>query len=87
MKPYTFRWLFVRAGERRRQSQEVGVRLGQVSEFSLLVALIALEVGVLSERGGYLVQVTTMLTFIASSYFIVMRYPTPIAVRDSLRRD
>ena len=87
VKPYTFRWLFVRAGERRRQSQEVGVRLGQVSEFSLLVALIALEVGVLSERGGYLVQVTTMLTFIASSYFIVMRYPTPIAVRDSLRRD
>ena len=87
VKPYTFRWLFVRTGERRRQSQEVGVRLGQVSEFSLLVALIALEVGVLSERGGYLVQVTTMLTFIASSYFIVMRYPTPIAVRHSLRRD
>jgi Kef-type K+ transport system membrane component KefB len=86
-KPYTFRWLFVRAGERARQSLEVGVRLGQVSEFSLLVALVALESGLLSARGANLVQLTTLLTFVASSYLIVMRYPTPIAVRDSLRRD
>lgn len=86
-KPYTFRWLFVRAGERQRQSLEVGVRLGQVSEFSLMVALVALNSGLLSTRAGYLVQLTTLITFIISSYIIVMRYPTPIAVRDSLRRD
>ncbi len=87
VKPYTFRVLFVRAGERARQSLEVGVRLGQVSEFSLLVAVLALNSGILGERGGYLVQLTTLITFIFSSYLIVMRYPTPIAVRDSLRRD
>ena len=87
LKPYVFRQLFVRAGERRRQSTEVGVRLGQVSEFSLLVAVIALNTGILSMRAGYLVQLTTLITFILSSYIIVLSYPTPIAVRDSLRRD
>ncbi|MEQ8496450.1 MAG: cation:proton antiporter, partial [Gammaproteobacteria bacterium] len=87
IKPYTFRWLFVRAGERARQSLEVGVRLGQVSEFSLLVALLAAGSGILGARGAYLVQLTTLLTFVVSSFLIVRRYPTPIAVRDSLRRD
>ena len=86
-KPYVFHWMFRRAGERSRQSLEVGVRLGQVSEFSLLIAVVALEAGIFSERAGYLVQVTTLVTFVFSSYLIVMRYPTPIAVRDSLRRD
>ena len=87
IKPYTFRWLFVRAGERARQSLEVGVRLGQVSEFSLLVAVLAQSSGILSATGSYLVQLTTLITFIVSSFLIVRRYPTPIAVRDSLRRD
>ncbi|MGR8919326.1 MAG: cation:proton antiporter domain-containing protein [Gammaproteobacteria bacterium] len=87
VKPYTFLWLFVRAGERRRQSLEVGVRLGQVSEFSLLVVLVASNSGLLEARASHLVQLTTLLTFIVSSFLIVRRYPTPIAVRDSLRRD
>ncbi|MCB1748388.1 MAG: cation:proton antiporter [Gammaproteobacteria bacterium] len=87
LKPYVFRWLFVRAGERARQSLEVGVRLGQVSEFSLLVAVVAVEAGILRASAGYLVQLTTLVSFVLSSYVIVMRYPTPIAVRDSLRRD
>lgn len=87
LKPYLFRWLFVRAGERPRQSLEVGVRLGQVSEFSLLVAVLALDSGIFSERAASLVQLTTLITFVVSSYLIVRRYPTPIAVRDSLRRD
>jgi hypothetical protein len=28
-----------------------------------------------------------MLTFLASSYIVVLRFPTPIAVSDKLRRD
>ena len=87
LKPYVFQWLFVSAGERHRQSLEVGVRLGQVSEFSLLIAVIALNTGALSVSAAALVQLTTLITFVVSSYLIVVRYPTPIAVRDSLRRD
>ena len=87
LKPYVFKVLLVRAGERRRVSAEIGARLGQVSEFSLLIAVLAFESGFIGNRGAYVIQLATLVTFIASSYWIVMHHPTPIAVRDSLRRD
>ena len=40
-----------------------------------------------SARAAYLIQAATLLSFVVSSYVIMMRYPTPIAVSDSLRRD
>ena len=87
LKPVVFRLLLVRVGETPALSWEMGVRLGQVSEFSLLVVFAAHNAGVIGPTASYLVQLTTLLTFIASSYYIVMRYPTPIAVSDKLRRD
>lgn len=87
LKPPVFRWLLVREGERRELAAEVGVRLGQGSEFALLIAALALHREVMGERAAYLVQVYTLLTFIASSYVIMWRYPTPIAVNARLRRD
>ena len=87
VKPLAFRALFVRAGEKRAISLEVGVRLGQISEFSLLIAVLAMEAGVISSATSYLIQLATLLTFIVSSGIIVLRYPTPISVSDRLRRD
>lgn len=87
MKPLVFRALLVRQKEPADSAWEIGVRLGQTSEFSLLVAFMALEVGVIGARASYLIQLTTLLTFIASSYYIVRRFPTPIATSDRLRRD
>ena len=86
-KPAVFKVLLIRAGERRRVSGEIGVRLGQISEFSLLIAVLAFESGIIGAQASYVIQLATLITFIASSYWIVMRHPTPIAVRDSLRRD
>jgi hypothetical protein len=34
-----------------------------------------------------LIQTATVLSLVASSYWIVQRLPTPIAVSDRLRRD
>jgi predicted Kef-type K+ transport protein len=65
----------------------VGLRLGQISEFSLLIAVLAMDLDVIGEQASYLIQVSTLLTFIVSSYVIVMCYPTPIAISDRLRRD
>jgi predicted Kef-type K+ transport protein len=65
----------------------MGFRLGQISEFSLLIAVVALNTGVISDKASYLIQAATIFTFIVSSYFIVLNYPTPIAVSDRLRRD
>ncbi len=86
-KPLVFRALLLRSGERAGRSTEIGVRLGQISEFSLFIAVLALESGLMGMRASYVVQASAVLTFIFSSYFIVLRYPTPIAVSDRLRRD
>ena len=86
-KPLVFRELLVRAGESARLAHEVGVRLGQLSEFSFLIALKAVESGFASSSGAYLVKGSTLLSFIVSAYWIGSHYPTPIAVSDRLRRD
>ena len=65
----------------------VGVRLGQASEFSLLIAVTALDIGLFGREASYLVQAVTLLTFIVSTYIVVLNYPTPVAVSDRLRRD
>ncbi len=87
LKPLVFKWLWVHEGESPEQAREIGVRLGQISEFSLLIAILATESAVISMQASYLIQLATLMTFIASSYYIVLRYPTPIAVSDRLRRD
>ena len=87
LKPQVFRLLLKREKEKERVAGEIGVRLGQISEFSLLIAVVATSSALISDRAASLIQTATILTFIVSSYWIVMRYPTPIAVNEKLRRD
>jgi Kef-type K+ transport system membrane component KefB len=87
VKPFLFSFLLNKAGEKKNIALEVGVRLGQASEFSLLVASIALGGKFISDVAVSLIQATTILTFIASSYIVVLRYPTPIALSDDMRKD
>ncbi len=86
-KPILFRFLLTRSGENKAVAWEVGVRLGQASEFSLLVAYLALGTALIGKSASFLIQAATIITFIASSYLVVMRYPTPVAISDRLRRD
>lgn len=87
IKPLLFYVLLVRWGEKKDVAKEVGVRLGQGSEFSLLVASIALNTQLISEVASNLIQATTILTFIVSSYYVVLKYPTPIALSEKMRKD
>lgn len=87
IKPFTFWGLLRQMDESKHLAAEIGWRLGQVSEFSLLVGYVAASVSLISARASYLIQATTILTFIASSYIVVLRYPTPVALSDKLRRD
>lgn len=87
IKPITFKYLMINLHENPQLSLEIGFRLGQISEFSLLIAVVALNTETISLQASYLIQAATIMTFIASSYFIVLKYPTPIAVSDRLRRD
>lgn len=87
IKPGLFRVLLLRFGEKGSVAKEVGFRLGQASEFSLLVASIGLRSKLLSEPAANLIQATTILTFIVSSYLVVLKYPTPIALTESMQKD
>ena len=87
VKPLTFRMLFRNFGESRILAGEAGVRLGQMSEFSLLLVAVALQVQVMSTKAGALVQLATLITFVISSTVVVFRYPNPIALSERLRRD
>jgi Kef-type K+ transport system membrane component KefB len=87
LKPITFRVLLGRFSERSGLAWDVGFRLGQISEFSLLIGFVALESALLSERASLLIQATAIITFVISSYIVVFNYPNPIAVSDRLRRD
>jgi Kef-type K+ transport system membrane component KefB len=86
-KPPVFRLLLERSGETDKRATEVGARLGQLSEFSLLVSVLALEQGLIGTEASYLIQLATLLTFFASTYLVVLRYPTPIALSHDLRRN
>lgn len=87
IKPMIFSPLLKRHQSIGDKSWEVGVRIGQMSEFSLLLAYTAFKAEVLSTQAYYLIQASTVISFILSSYWIVNTYPTPIAVSDKLRRD
>lgn len=87
IKPRVFQFLLRREKEKERVAGEIGVRLGQISEFSLLIVVTATSTALISERAASLIQTATIISFIVSSYWIVMYYPTPIAVDARLRRD
>lgn len=87
LKPLVFKYAFVAVGESQTFAAEAGARLGQLSEFSLLIAILAVEMNLMSNAGAQFITLTTVLTFIVSSYVIVYKYPTPIGVREGLIKD
>jgi len=87
VKPIVFRFALHRVSETNKLGWETGFRLGQMSEFSLLIVFVALQSAIIDSATVYFVQLATLVTFIGSSYSIVLRYPTPVAVSERLRRD
>jgi len=86
VKPWIYN-LLLKNQEGPQRAMEVGMRLGQSSEFSLLIAVLALDLGVIGTDAASLIQLATMMAFLVSPYLIVLRYPTPVALSDKLRRD
>lgn len=87
LKPVTYRFLLKGVSEQRSLAWDLGFRLGQGSEFSLLIAYVAVGGALISEQASLLIQATTIITLVISSYIVVLNYPTPIAISDRLRRD
>lgn len=87
IKPVVFHFLLRRFSERSRLAWDAGLRLGQISEFSLLIAFVAIQSGAIGERASLTIQGAAIVTFLISSYIVVMYCPTPIAINSKLRRD
>jgi len=87
LKPGVFSFLLSQHGEKPAIAKETGARLGQMSEFSLLLLFVATDYALISEKASAIIQSATILSFVLSSYWIVKRYPTPSSVDSRLHRD
>ena len=87
LKPIIFRLLLGRISESPSTGWEIGFRLGQISEFSLLIAYLAFSAGLIGTEASHVIQATAILSFLLSTYIVIFNYPSPIAVKDSLRKD
>ncbi|MBN3039976.1 MAG: cation:proton antiporter [Candidatus Omnitrophica bacterium] len=86
-KPWLFKRMFIWIGEEKSFAEQIGFRLGQLSEFSLLIAVLAYSLGHISIEASQLIQLVTILTFIVSSYIVVYKFPTPIGTTKSMIKD
>ena len=87
MKPLLYYAGFRIMKETKKFSFEMGFRLGQASEFSLIVAFFAYSASMMGELSYQLIQVTTILTMILSSYTVVFLFPTPLSTDTALKQD
>ena len=77
LKPYTYYVFLKMQGEQAGDAKEVGVRLGQASEFALLICALATMATprLMSFRAEYTLQVMTLASLIISCYWVSMSYP------------
>ncbi|WP_373084245.1 cation:proton antiporter [Zhongshania sp.] len=87
LKPIIFRFLIHGMSETKKLAWDLGFRMGQISEFSLLIAYVATEMALIGREASHLIQATAIISFVVSSYIVVLNYPTPIGISDKLRRD
>jgi len=87
LKPVAFRVALGRVAESRDLAWETVWRLWQMSEFSLLVTFMAMQLTLFEPETIILIQVATVLTILGSSAIVVFNFPTPVAMNPRLRRD
>ncbi|WP_283786514.1 cation:proton antiporter [Bermanella sp. WJH001] len=87
IKPVAFKLLLGLQSENSKLSWDIGFRLGQISEFSLLIAYLAIASNLIGENAAHTIQATAVITFIVSTYIVIFKYPNPIAPSSKLRRD
>ena len=87
VKPLVFRVLLSLTGEQPAISREIGFRLGQTGEFSLLVVHLAAGTVLVSESASLILTSATVASLCVSTYIVVRQFPNPIAIDPRLRRD
>lgn len=86
-KPAVYRYALKKTADNDSQAWEIGFRLGQTSEFSLLIAFLATSQGLIGIEASHVIQATAIITFLVSTYIVLLNYKSPLALKDELRRD
>lgn len=87
IKPYAFKFGLLKTKEPEKTANSVGLRLGQCSEFALLLSYAALASGKIVQNTAYFIQLTTIITFVVSTYVVVFKLHTPISATKTMRKD
>ncbi len=87
LKPLVFHYLLQKFSDKNHLAWDAGLRLGQISEFSLLIAYVAAQSTLIGDQTSLLIQSATIVTLLVSSYLVVQFCPTPISSNPTLRRD
>ena len=87
LKPTVYQALLRGQSESKNLSLDIGFRIGQNSEFSLLIAYVAFNTQLIGNNASHLIQAAAIVTFLISSYIVVFNFPNPIAISGKLRRD
>lgn len=82
LKPFIFHLLMNHLSETNRASWQISTRLGQFSEFTLLLVYAALGNGFVSNSFVVFIQGATLISFIVSTYLISLKYPTPVGYEE-----
>jgi len=86
-KPLVFKTLLRKQSETPHLSWDLGFRLGQISEFGILITVVAASSGALSQQAALLLQSAAIISFIVSSYIIVFSLANPMSPHNHLRKD
>lgn len=78
VKILIYRGLLMRQGLVEEQSIELGYRLGQGSEFTILMTEVAKNFKFITPAISNLMELSTLITFLVSSFLVVRYYRTPI---------
>ncbi|TYB31681.1 MAG: cation:proton antiporter [Candidatus Mcinerneyibacterium aminivorans] len=81
IKPMVYYFGFNILREDKKISKELGFRLGQSSEFALIIAYTALQINIITDSTSYLIQFVTITTFIISTFIVMKKYKTPISLK------
>jgi len=86
-KPLIYRVLLQGQSESKALAWDIGIRLGVLSEFSLIVVFLATDRGLLSERAAISLQLATIASMVVNTYCVTNFLPSPLAQKKHLKRN
>jgi len=86
LKPYVFRWILLAFKTDRALAQETGWRLGQCSEFGLIIAFLARQQNLIGHQAFEIILMATLFSFLVSTYIVVLKYPSPLGVSPAMHQ-